>query len=62
MDAHAIGLLGEVVQDALALALIEAILPPVDRTHARCLHGIDQLGHLGGSGRDGLVWTIRAHI
>jgi len=54
MHAHGFGLLGEVVQDALTVALLEVVLPPVGVLLAVGEHGVDQSGQFVGSGRDGL--------
>ena len=62
LHAHSLGLLSEVVQDPLAVALLEVILPPVGVFLPVGEHGIDQSGQLVGSGRHrfGLVHA-RAH-
>ena len=62
LHAHGFGLLGEVVQDPLAVALLEVILPPVGVFLPVGEHGVDQSGQLVGSGRDGLGFVhARAH-
>ena len=62
LHAHGLGLLGEVVQDPLAVALLEVILPLVGVLLPVGEHGVDQAGQLVGSGRDGLGFVhARAH-
>ena len=62
LHAHGFGLLGEVMQDPLAVALLEVILPPVGVFLPVGEHGVDQSGQLMGSGRDGLGFVhARAH-
>ena len=60
LHAHSLGLLSEVVQDPLAVALLEVILPPVGVFLPVGEHGVDQSGQLVGSGRHrfGLVHGV----
>ena len=53
LHAHGLGLLGEVVKNPLAVALLEVILPPVCVLLPVDQHGVDQSSQLVGSGRDG---------
>lgn len=62
LHAHSFGLLSEVVQYPLAVALLEVVLPPVGVLLAFGEHGVDQSGQLVGRGRDGLGFVhARAH-
>lgn len=51
LHAHSLGLLGEAVQDALAVALLEVILPSVGVFLPLGQHGVDQSGQLVGRSR-----------
>lgn len=63
MHTLGLGLLGEVVQDALTVALLEVVLPLVGVFLAVGAHGVDQSGQLVGSGRDGArAKSMRAHV
>ncbi|MBT9160601.1 MAG: hypothetical protein DDT26_01888 [Dehalococcoidia bacterium] len=63
LHAHGLGLLGEVVQDPLAIPFLEVVLPPVGVFLAVGEHGVDQSGQLVGSGCDGTrVKSMRAHM
>lgn len=63
LHAHRLGFLGEVVQDPLAVAFLEVILPPVGVLLPVAEHGVDQAGQLVGSGGDGArAKSMRAHM
>jgi NAD(P)-dependent dehydrogenase (short-subunit alcohol dehydrogenase family) len=49
LHAHGFGLLGEVMQDPLTVALLKVVLPPVGVFLTVCEHGVDQSGQLVGS-------------
>lgn len=61
LHAHGLGLLSEVVQHPLAVALLKVILPAVGVFLPVGEHRVDQSGQLVCSSRTALGLSMRAH-